>query len=148
MFEEYLEEILLDRKLTMEERTRCFIGFYASLDERMKSALVTVLIKNKKKIQICIRELIAMRDNKHEHPPESDFMIRRNKIADQILMSIFGRDNEDSKISKRDLLYLMVDHNDNNVSKFFNICCNPLSNRSDILGARVLILSLLFLIYF
>ena len=60
--EECLDEIMLDKKFTAEERTRCFIGFYASLDAKSQVVLTSKVFVPKWAAQATVQKLLALRE--------------------------------------------------------------------------------------
>jgi hypothetical protein len=52
----------LDRRFSVEERTRCLVGFFAALDSRSQAALLLKLLVPKQFVQAGVRQLLAVRE--------------------------------------------------------------------------------------
>jgi hypothetical protein len=148
--EEALDEVMLDhRRFSPEERTRCFVGFFAALDARSQSALVLKMLVPKQFVQHGVRQLLALREAR-KADPATDRAAAAHALALRVARFLpdttigacgaagigAGIDADSVERCAERLVELCVDHPDNHAARFLATCAAPTSDRAVLATAK------------
>ncbi len=129
---------MLDKRFTLEERTRCFIGFFASVDARSQNVINQKLLLTKHMAQACVRRLLQLREAQKKDP-DTDYKQELRTAAVRLARFLPGSEGSDGASATEktmDSILELIAHPDNNAARFLASCANPSTTRSALLTDR------------
>jgi len=132
--ENLLDEVVLPQKYTLEERTRCLLGIFASYDPPTRVLFIN-LLRKKQFIQESVRTLLSMqeelKESKGKEEPKKRLFLM-HALAKKIA---FESDGETEEVVA--MLKELLDTRDKNIAKWLTNLANPVSDYAKLRASRI-----------
>lgn len=124
LVEKVFDEDVLDVHYSVQERTRCLIGIFASLEPRSKKSFLN-LLQNKKHLQTLVNDLLDL-EIELKKSSADDAVKRKRAVRVLEIVKQFTESNEDDKMPKK--MTDLFNNKDKHTHKWLRTLASPLSD--------------------
>lgn len=131
-----MDEIIMDTKYSVTERTRCLIGIFTSFEPRSKKVFLTHFMQNKKSVQDVVMKLLDLQEEIKKDPSDSNLKRKRILLVASLAKQFVSESGpEEDKLLKQ--LHEIFSSRDRNVQKCLKVLANPESSYSGLRTAQL-----------
>eukprot|EP00457_Paulinella_chromatophora_P000461 gb/GEZN01000461.1/.p1 GENE.gb/GEZN01000461.1/~~gb/GEZN01000461.1/.p1 ORF type:complete len:1392 (+),score=340.63 gb/GEZN01000461.1/:82-4257(+) len=121
-----VNEQLLPNKATAEQRLRCLMGIFSTLDDKCKEWFRTHL-KTKHKLQHIVSELLRYTEHLADNADDTSVKKKQQQCAQLIVLTVVPHNSQEHEETGKKVkaLIRIAKHKDRNVSKWLKVMCDP-----------------------